>query len=275
MFRVCLACLLVLAGCSSVLPGGMPTETPTVAPENETAADDLESLAPGVTEGGVNSLRLAQAHSDAMNATTYTVERTHTDLYLDDRTYRDRVVFTGRYGADGEFLLTYENPEPSSEVPYDRYELYSDGETVVIGGLYDDRAPEVIPALAEDGTSLAPVDARNEPLSVQELNFLFSAIAVTDVRALGPDSEGYERYELSGTSFSKPGEVADGESVWADTLTNLTFTAVVDERGVVRAYDYSYDAVVFDRPLRISESVRVTAIGETEIERPAWLDEAA
>ncbi|WP_435195964.1 hypothetical protein [Natronomonas sp. EA1] len=267
MFRaLLLAWLLVLAGCSSVLPGDPPA-----APGDETPAEAPGTLAPGVTEGGVNSLVLAQAHNDALNATSYTVSRTHTDLYLDDRTYRDRQSFVGRYGADGAYLLTYGNPDPTPEVPHDRYELYADGETVVVGGFSEGRAPVVVPALDADGAPLDPADGRYEPLGVQELHFILGAVAITDIRALGPDDAGYERYELSATRFLKPGEVAEGESVWADTLTNLTFTAVVDERGIVHAYDYSYDAVVFDRPLRITESVRVTAIGETDVERPRWL----
>ncbi|MEF8853937.1 MAG: hypothetical protein V5A24_00330, partial [Haloarculaceae archaeon] len=65
------------------------------------------------------------------------------------------------------------------------------------------------------------------------------------------------------TDFAKAG---------AGPVSNVSLSATVDEAGVVRAFDLSYERRVDGELLRVRWQLRYENVGSTRVERPPWVD---
>jgi len=57
-------------------------------------------------------------------------------------------------------------------------------------------------------------------------------------------------------------------------VENVSFRALVASTGVVRLYHLEYTAHAEEGTIRVTETVRFTRVGTTNVTRPAWVDTA-
>ena len=82
------------------------------------------------------------------------------------------------------------------------------------------------------------------------------------------------RYSAIGeTTVEVPAWVAEAKAVHENRTSDATEEALVDENGVVREYRVAYTATLGENTSRIERTVQFTALGETTVERPAWVAE--
>ena len=264
MYRaLAVAVLLVVAGCNA--PTGdsstdAATVTPVAVPETTATPRHPGRLAPGVTdEGVVDPGRLVRTHEARLSATTYTVNQTL--VRRDDNgTVRSRYVTRARFAAEpGRFRAVVRQADRENGTLVVRYdERFGDG----------DRA-----YAAEDtgnGTEYRlmryPGGGPRDPEGVYFRN-LTNRDAIGRLFTLA-DTEPVGTFTEDGTRFVR---LRSPEPTAIPPLRNVTLTATVSERGVVRSYRVEYD-VTRDGAVATTVAVSYTGVGTTTVERPAWVD---
>ena len=260
---VALVATLVLAGCGGVesgvdggagsgtAPDPAPTVTPAPVPE---ATDDASSgLAPGLSERGVTDpARLAAAHARTLSSATYTLERTDSRRYADG-TLRARYDRTVRVGPEAyHYVLERRDGNGTVARATERW----------IG---EDRGFERVVADGERYRRLNDtLDARARRTAGERgIERLFTLL---DVRVV-------DRFERDGRDHYRLALASDGENL--RPLRNVSFSAVVDERGVVRSYDLSYRITRQGRTLEVTVAVEIADLGATTVSTPEWVERAA
>lgn len=273
--------LLALAGCGAQpVPPVSPVPVPADTTDGGDAADPVDgagttdasarSVAPGLTETGVTDpLRLSYAHDAVVRnaSVTATLERV--------RRYRNGSVFSAerrRVAASADRVrvsstlaerglgATYFPDGGSAEFWTNgtRYLQYLDRDgSVTYGGVpadrYAGRARTDLPLVPGGGRVLV----------------LFDGL---DVRVVGTDTvDGRRVYRLAATAAAAPPGLAAAEGV--RDVRDLSLTATVDDRGVLRSYRLEYVAVA-DTRLDVVTTGTYDRVGSTTIERPDWYDEA-
>lgn len=259
---VALAVLAALAGCDAPASGGStPTFTPAPIPESTDAPTAHAGFAPGITASGVDDPgRLAVAHVAALAETSYTVNQTVRRQYANGTLTR-RYVTRVRFAADASrFRAVRRQTERRGGALVDRrVERYGDGR----------RLSE---AVTENGTTTYGLvrwpDGRPRPPSSaypwnltngRQIERLFGLV---ETRPTG-------RFVRNGTRFVRLETV---EPATLRPLENVTLTAVVSERGVVRAYRVRYEFPTDEGRVEALVAVTYDGVGTTTVEPPAWLD---
>lgn len=251
-----LAVLLVAtAGCSTPLPAdpgpepgaGTETVTPVPVPGDEEATAAGDGLAPGLGPDGVTDAeRLVDAHEAAVANASYTV-RISSVRRASNGSTRVRYERVLRLAAPDRFhhVVRVETDDGDR-----RLERWRDGETA-----YE--------AVMEDGSvTYRSLEAPRPPTLVSRsaLLRLFS----------GLPSEVTTTHTSEGTAVHR---VAGGPRDVLP-LSNLSYVALVTDRGLVRFYEVSYVAEGRDRREHVTVEVSVTGVGETTVAPPPWADDA-
>lgn len=249
---VAVVLLLATAGCNTPLadeskPPETPTLTPAPQPGTSTPTANASRFPPGLgPEGVTDAERLVDAHTDALANVSYTVRLSSTREYPNGsvQTRYERVV---RFASPDRFhyVLTVR-----SESGDRRIERWRSGDTAFA-------------AVTTDGdTTYRRLDEPQRPTLVtySELTRVFglepSRLADTTIR------NGTTLYRLEGG----PGDVSG--------LSNVSYVALVDPRGLVRSYTVTYDVTDRDRTRSVEVAASFGAVGETTVERPPWYDDA-
>lgn len=271
-YRLLACLLLVTAGCNVPAGGGSGEPTRTVTPVPVPAE---ETLAPGVTdEGVVNPRALADAHAGVLAGTSFRLsvnrtvrgangtlrDRLRLDLALAaDRGYRaeaatagpDAPVFLGTPPANATFW--------SNGSTYAR-KLTRDGETT-----YNTFTPV-------EGAGTWQYWARTVPFGGQRASpraFLTRTFRAVDTTVVGrADANGTTVYRLRGNTTT---ERLDAQ---IDDPRNVSLTATVTERGLVRSLSLRYVGTMDGEPVRVTRTVAYRDVGATTVERPPWLERA-
>lgn len=257
---VALVATVVLAGCGGVGSGvdgtgNAPDPAPTVtpAPVPDATDDGSSALAPGLSERGVTDpARLAAAHARTLSSTTYTLERTDSRRYANG-TFQARYDRTVRIGPDAyHYVLERRDRNGTATRTTERW----------IG---EDRGFERV---ADDGVRYRrlndTLDARARRTAGERgIERLF---ALLDVRLV-------DRFERDGRVHYRLALAPDGGDL--RPLRNVSFSAVVDERGVVRSYDLSYRITRRGRTLEVTVAVEIDGLGTTTVSTPEWVERAA
>jgi hypothetical protein len=248
-----LALVVLLAGCSggfaadptpstTVTPAPLPATTPTAAPNG---------YPPGMDAGGVtDAARVAHAHAETLDGRSFTVTRV--EVRRDpDGTLRERYERTVHVAAD-PYRFAYRLVSFDADTtPVNRTDERWSGGTRAFASVTrgDERT------VSETSVRLLPENATNE----QGLARLFSLL---DARLVGEEiRNGTRLYRVAaGPGASVPPSISDA-----------SLEAVIDARGVVRAYDLSYAIDRGDDRLRVEVRVRFTAVGSTTVPRPEWV----
>jgi len=279
VYRLCVVCLVVLAGCSglggdAVDRGATPTETVTPVPVP--AADPDVARTSGIDDSGVSDpTALASAHDERLENRSYTLVSNQTVRYengsvrsryrMELRLARNRTyassVRTG--GPEGPKLLG-EPPAVSA--------FWSDGETYVRAfGESDPIYNQFSPTDSGVGTwrfwaSTGAFDVFATPTRVIERSFEAVPTRTEASRPVG----GVERYRL----VDAGGPDAELPFPEADPARNVTLLAVVDRTGLVRRLELEYSGRIDGNSVAVTRRISYVDVGATDVDRPEWFDRA-
>lgn len=284
---VLLACALLLAGCSGFSgggseagigadgvgaegkesDGGVADVTPAPVPPVETEGQ----LAPGLTEAGVESpSALAVAHNTVLRNRSFTMRTNRTTTYANG-SFRGRTIELAQVAPDeAAFGATYRVEgvpvtSRTDEFPVVRSERWFDGRRALIASTYTNSTTRYYRQSADAG-SLALRSLVDDGGRYARL------LDGAETRVVGRiERDGETVYRLAATDLS----AVLAQVPWVESVRDTSFDALVSSRGFVRAYRLSYTATIeHGSTLRVTESTRYTALGETTVSRPSWYDEA-
>jgi hypothetical protein len=224
-------------------------------------------LAPGLNRTRViDPAELADAHEAVLHNTSYAVE-TNLTARAPDGTLRARLNSTTKTAHDpvrrvGRSVVDGTTPRAVGLAGFDlRVWATENGTWYAVetsnGTDYRKVADELRP----------PAAARTDR---DVLFVLFSgletAVAGVEFR------DGTPLYRVESTGVENPEAIASQFNV--ESVENVSLTALVDQRGAVREYRVAYTATLGENTSRVERTTRFTALGETTVERPPWVDEA-
>jgi hypothetical protein len=223
--------------------------------------------APGLNEHGVtDAAALADAHVAALRNTSYTV-RSNVTARASNETLLARL--NGTQTVERDPTRTYSRSEVRGENPRVIGLLDSDLEVWASenGTWYAiERANGTEYRKVADGIRPSAADRTRR----DELFVLLSAVTTT---VDGTETRGGTTlYRVESTGVRNPAAVASQFGV--DSVENVSVTALISEQGVVHEYHVEYTATLAGNTSHVERTVRFVALGETSVERPAWVAEA-
>ncbi|UPW01498.1 hypothetical protein M0R88_05180 [Halorussus gelatinilyticus] len=233
---------------------------------NATETALADALAPGLNESGVtDAWTLAEVHADTLRNRSYTVVSNLTARGLDD----DREAT-----ADATTRVTHDPTRlvRRSNVSGDARSIGLFGQDMAVWATENGTWYAVERA---NGTNYRKVAEVVRPTygSRTDRDTLFVLFSALDTELAGTLTEnGTTLHRVNATGVLNPEALAS--ELNADSVRNVSLTALVDERGVVHEYRVAYTATHGDRTTRIERTTRFVALGETSVERPAWVAEA-
>jgi hypothetical protein len=233
---------------------------------NETRKALADGLAPGLNESGVtDASALSSAHARYLRNRSYTVLSNITVSDLDG-TVRARGNSTKRIAHDPLRLTSTSDVSGQPRL----VGLYQHDMSVWAsenGTWYAIERP--------NGTTYRKVSDELRPpfaarTSRDSLFVLFSALNTTveDTRT----RNGTTLSRVTSTGVRNPDTLAG--QLRADSVRNVSLSAIVGQQGLVREYHIKYTATRGNNTTRARQTVRFTALGETTVERPAWHEAA-
>lgn len=275
-----LAALLVLAGCGAPASPSEPTDTLTPAPVptgDASAAAGAEAgseparsvegrrLAPGLRTGGVaDPFTLARAHGWILSNRSYTRADSRTVV---DENGTLRATRTDLLVASGGTPFRLERSAVSSprydvQSPYSTAAVYHDGDRAYY------RVVDGNASYRTDG-SVPPAEVIPDRTGRGEFVALLTAFR-WEVQPI--EIRGEQYYRLTSAAFTAP-NVLDDAYLLTDPR-NAEARVLVDERGRVQRYRLEYETTYDGRTVGVTETVRWSAVGETSVDPPDWLDRA-
>lgn len=262
--------LLLLAGCNAAPTAPETTVTPASVPGDPDDAP-TRALAPGLTEAGVTDpLALSFAHDGVVGASSATASFERTRRYANGTlySYEYRRVEANADRTAVHSVLVERGPGATYFPEGGRAAFWTDGERYlqriergdrtyfggVPAGEYRRQPQTPLPLLPGGGRAYV----------------LFDSVSV---RVTGSTVEdGTRRYRLVSVGTADPSALAAVEGT--RTVRQVSLTATVDERGVLRAYDLRYVVVRPNALLTVDVTGNFTAIGRTAVDRPSWYEAA-
>lgn len=260
-----LALLVALAGCGAVVDAPSPTLTPAPVPEEATVTPTPTRLPPGVGADGIEPFTLAGAHRQALRNTSYT--RVRTLAVVDDEgtlTASTARLAVDRGGTPYHLVRTSTGAE--------RYPVSSVAPRVEIWfasppALFRIGATNVTYRRGS-GTRLAgPVSDVSGHDRIAALLYGFDLEVRERVHV-----DGQRAYRLESARLTDPA-VLD-VPLFLEDPRDVSLVMLVTRSGVVRRYRLSYAATFEDHAVTVTRRVQYVRVGETDVSRPVWYDEA-
>jgi len=268
--RVALVALVVLlAGCPAF--GGAQQSTTTLTP---VAVPEVPEYPPGVGPTGVRyPAELAGAHSAVVENTSYTIVSNRT-ITARDGEVRSLLSVRIRLAENRSYLVSARTGGPDGPLflgrPPSAASYWSNG-SVYLRALPGPDGPilnRFTPPNAFVGTwrywRSTVAFGGEDGYDFQTFLGLFGAIP-TDLAAV-ETVDGTETFRVVGTESLDPGFAKAGSG----PVTNVSLSATITERGVVRGFDLRYDRRVDGRPARVRWSLRYENVGSTTVGGPPW-----
>lgn len=268
---------VILAGCGGALLG--EDRSP---PATATATSNQSTMLP---PPGISSLRvlnpsaLGRAHARAVENASYVVVSNRT-VTRPNGSLRSRLTTRVAVDDRGHFLATAETAGPDAPVfigESPATATYWSNGTVYLRTLSHDgrttytqyEPPATWIGTRAYWTEAVPFGARsNRPAT-----FYAAVFDAVPARVVGETSiHGTPVLRLEGPidETDTVGDLPDDP----DSVSNVTLVALVDQDGLVRALDLRYVGTLDEKPVRVNWSIRYSAVGSTEVERPPWYDRA-
>lgn len=239
------SCLVALAGCSGALTGVGGDGGPTL---------EETSYPAGVSDNGTNLSALSNAHSEALNESSFTLSL---DVSQNSSTSNRSMAVDAAVGSDRDTVRVNVSGANQSMVTYTTAEKrYL---RIATGDRTDYRAAK----RTADGLKFFPSSYSGTAYLDRFGGQIEANFTPTDVR------------EVNGTTLIVLR--ADGSDVSAPEGTNITdynATLLVDEQGVIHRFEASAQTEQGDNLVRSSVTMTVSDVNETTVAEPAWLDEA-
>ncbi len=259
-------------------PSDASTATPT--PKRGVASVPI----PGVTaDGGVEeATALARSHVDELRETGYTLRTTRTIHDIDQR-LRSSLSLEVTVDTDERYLATVATAGPGAPVllgsPPSQATYWSDGD-VYLRATSDGEETTYNSFRPPDGhASTRDYWVNTVPFGGQTgtARRYFAAIFEVIPTAITGASpiENTTLYRLRNTDERPLEQTSELEQMLGLRLVrDITLTAEVDERGIIRSFHSDHTGQTDDRTVRVRRAVSYTDIGETSVERPTWYDRA-
>lgn len=242
LLLIAVGCLVALAGCSGALSG-----------EDDPTLDDV-SYPDGVSENETNVSALADAHTEALNESGFTLSL---DVVENSSMGNQSIEMGASVSADRENVRASVSGGDRQTSIYLTDETRYEKQTG--GGETDyrvtDRRPDAMKLVPSSYSGAAYVE---QFAAGGEANF-----TPTDVRVV--DGTTLVVLRADGSDVSSEDET---ETVEYDA------TILVDERGVIHGFDATVESEQGDDVATLSVSMAVSDVNETTVAEPSWLDEA-
>lgn len=256
-----LAWLLVLAsvglaGCNAVAPGPETTVTPAPVPD---ASDSPGAVAPGVqsvdtTTTNIDGQYVATVHTRILQNTSYTVNQSVVQR-LPNGTVTARYVTRGWFGPDGRAAVTLT-----------QFDRRPDGTTLRTVKRFQE-GDQRYRLVVQNGTREGTVTSEPGYGAADYRRVLANGGAVARVFGF-VSTRVVDTETVDGTKFVTL-ETVEPASV--PPLENVTLTARISERNVIRSYRVAYQVERQGQRLNTTVSLEYTDIGTTSVPRPAWV----
>jgi len=272
-----LSLLLVLAGCSTLVPAPAPSTpsaptTPAPVPTDDRADGEL---APGVTaEGVVASRTLAEAHVARLADRSFALSVNRTTRYPNG-TLRERLRLNLSLAADRSYLVHTSTAGPQAPVflgrPPASASFWSNGSTYT-RRLTRENTTTYSQFQPTAGAGTWQYWARTVPYGGRGGNprgFITRTFSAVPTRVTGRVADG------NGTSYRLVGDRATApiELGIADPR-DVRLTATVTAGGLVRSLSLSYVGTVDGQAIAVTRRFRYERVGNTTVERPPWVAQA-
>jgi hypothetical protein len=251
--------LLVLAGCSST-PVGDPRATDAVTTPAPVPTEDLPEnrIAPGVSpEGIVDAERLADAHTSSLSERSYT--RTSGTFYrFENGSLLARTSFNRSVDleSDRQLLVRVRTGPALQELHYAEWV----NETMTVE------------RIERNGSVSYEIHDRDVPTITGHGGGVAQFLAEQDPRVAGKrTTNGTVEYVLVSPNVT---DLNFLEQVGANQTTPTRLVAVVTRQGVVRSLRFTAEGTYRGETVHVTNRYRITGVGETHVERPAWVDTA-
>jgi hypothetical protein len=272
---VALAALLVTAGCSGLGPvSGDGTATSSLTPVPIPESDDREELAPGLTADGVESPEaLADGHAASLSNRSYQLAVNRTVRY-ENGTLREQLLLDLSVAADRSYVVETGTAGPEAPVflgtPPARAVFWSNG-SVYARQLTRDNETTYTEFQPTDGAGTWRYWARTVPFGGQLASprgFIETTFASVPVRITRRVPAGETvTYWVAGNQATGPlSDVSDPQAV--------DLRARVTTSGLMRSLTLSYVGTMDGETVTVRWTVRYEDVGNTTVERPAWIDRA-
>lgn len=252
---------LLLVGCNAT-GGGTPTLTPAAVPTD--APTPRPDVAPGVGQRGVeDSFALAEAHRSVLDDTAYTLT-TNTSISGANGSLKTERTRT-RVSNEAYHYVQVERVAPTYPVSATapRIDVYYDGERA----LYRSREGNETTYQRDPTPRLS--GPLFDPSNGEQVATLFGAF---DRQRVERVSMGRPRYRIEASGLRETHAIVTPALL--ERPHDVTFEALLTPRGVVRSYRLRYDARFENRTVRVVETMRVSGVGTTSVERPPWYENA-
>jgi len=242
-----LCCLT--AGCGAL--GGGPDPGTAGATDAVTPAP-VERYPPGVTEETVtNASALLAAHERVLADESMTVRTTRTTTFSND-TLRRNVSATLRLAADHVSLASETRVR------------FGDGRTVTGEGWANDSVGYTVSTIDEDRRY-----TRHPPREIDPRAQLTPALPLF-ADQLTSENVTVDRVDEPAFRIT-----VDTLAPTDSRSANASLSMLVTDRGLVREYRYTVDRPCGPNRCRTVTNTRFSGVGETTVERPAWVASAS
>lgn len=247
--------VVVLAGCTgfvaseraeSVTPAPVPTEAPPYPP--------------GVSDHRIAPSTLTNAHASSLSSNSFTMQTTERITTRDgellssqrwlQKVSDNSTAFRGKYRQNGS---RFRAGQQRADIDY-----WTNG-SLAAAQYQDQTGTQTRFWRSEDGD-----DSLGDLSDSLYIQAILSTVEMSVVRH-GDDG----KTVLRGTSFRNRSKFVTPLSITEPS--NVTVRMVVRSGGVVVSQRIEYDAILDGRPVHVTRTSRVTAIGTTTVTQPEWV----
>jgi hypothetical protein len=254
-----MAALVVLAGCGGVLDSGAGPADGTT-----TVSVDPGSLPDGVTEDGItNTSQLAQSHAAGLSETGFS--------------------------ASYELIVTLQTPQGTREQEISQMVRASSGMTHFFVNATNAQGTQSANTQywGNDSIGLTRNQVGNQttfqklPDSLDRANRFTLAASLSQLLNVGDygitateSVDGETRFTLSANSVNSSFGSGSPGGIDASNVSNVSSSVVVDESGIIHAFDLSFNASAASGNAQYKVSFEVTGTSDVSISSPSWIGDA-
>ena len=278
---IAVALLLVTGGCTGGFGDGPDTAIGPSADATGTRTTDRtgggtltanDRFPPGLTPDGLaDPALLVSAHADVLEGQSVTLHERQVRRYGGgDRDWRrNRTLRTAANRTRFLRVLVTEG-RPIAGASEGRGATFADGSRVYRKVRTPSSSWTDVLRTA-GGSPEQPRNVRLATARTDDLTVVLNAFALADSATVRRSTADPGRYLVESSTVAHPDLLASHLNV--AEIRNASLTAVVTTEGLVKRYRLEFVGTKRGRTVRGTTALEYSAVGETEVEAPAWYDE--